>query len=155
SPEALAVDGQKWLWLQAGLAVLSPAGGLGTAPYGALGVQLEGSGGWGLGALAFLPLSSNELHAREGEAEVGVHVLLLRASYSGALGSRWQWGLAAGPGLALLSLAAEARAPWLGTSDRLFCGVGTLELSLARELGGWLRLRSGLLAGLSAPRPVL
>ena len=142
-------------WLQGGLSVLDAAGGVGVMAQGVLGAQLEWDAGWGLGALALLPLSDNEVRKSQGEADVRLYLYLLRASYSRPLAGAWRWTAAAGPGLALLPLTADAQAPWIGKTDRLLCGVAHLELGIARQLGGWLRTSASLLAGLSAPRPVV
>lgn len=148
--------GARWqFWLNGGLSALRAGGGLGTMIHGLLGIRLEPGGGWGAGALVLLPLASNELQQPEGEAEVSVTAYLLQASYAHQLGAGWQGALAMGPGLAVLPLAATATPPLTGNTDRLLCGIGTLELSLSRPLASWIRLQGSLLVGITAPRPVL
>jgi len=155
APPTPSSPGRSWrVWLNGGLGVLRASGGLGTSAQGLLGARLS-AGAWGVAALALLPLASNELQQPEGEADVGVNVYLLQASYERRWGEGWGGALAVGPGLAVLSLDADATAPLIGKKDRLLCGMGSLELSLMRQLGDWFRVRTGVLVGVSAPRPVL
>jgi len=55
----------------------------------------------------------------------------------------------------VLALSGEASSAYVAHDDRLTAGVYYAHASVGRKLTDWLRLRAGLLAGITAPQPVL
>jgi hypothetical protein len=110
---------------------------------------------WSVGVVALLPVASSDVSAPEGEAEVSATLVTAELGYSPRLHDRWFVAGGVGGGVLVLALSGEASDAYVARDDRLTAGVYYAHASAGRKLTDWLRLRAGLLAGMSAPRPVL
>ena len=142
------------LWTRGGVGGVWATGGLTPTLEGVLGASLEVSG-LQLGISALVPLSSSDVSAREGEAEVYVASVALEVSFARELSPAWRLSTGPGAGLLVVSLQGEAAESFRARDDRLLAGVYYWQGGLTWSLSETVRLRGGAILGVSAPRPVL
>lgn len=143
------------IWFDAGLAGTLPTGGLGPTPHGVLGMRLEPLPQWGIFGAALLPLQENQLAELEGQARVNVSLFGGGLDYSTERARRWFFAGGLGAGLLVLSMRGEAAQPFVGHDSRVLTGAYTLHVAVGQRLSDWLRIRTSLFGGASAPRAVL
>ncbi len=155
SPGMTAGDRSTTLWLSGGVGGVWATGGIGPILDGALGASLELGGNWQVGIAALVPLSEGDVSGPEGEAEVYVGSVAAELSSSQKLSAAWSSSVGAGAGVLVVSSYAETSRPFLAREDRLFAGLYYLHGGLTWALSDTVRLRAGVVLGVSAPRPVL
>ena len=144
------------LGLTVGGGLTGASGGIGLTPGVALGLRLEPTARFTAALHALLPLVENEVNAPEGEASIRVNLFFAELGYRLAPPSAvLQPELGAGAGLVVLPMEGETTEPLEGHTDQLVAGVYFLSAGAGISLEPWLRLRGGIRAGLSAPRPVV
>jgi hypothetical protein len=120
-----------------------------------LGARFEPDASWGIAAHAFVPLLDGSVRKPEGEADLSASLFTVELAYSLELRAGWLAAAGLGAGLLSLAMSGEASRPYVARDDRLTAGVYYAHASAGRWLASWLRIRAGLLAGFSAPRPVV
>ncbi len=144
------------LGLTVGGALTGASGGVGLTPGIALGMRLEPASRFSLALHALLPIVENEVNASEGEASIRVNLFFAELGYRLAPPSaRFQPEVGAGAGLVVLPMEGEAFEPLEAHNDQLIAGVYFLAVGAGVAVEPWLRVRGGVRAGTSAPRPVI
>jgi hypothetical protein len=142
--------------LSGGIGATSAEGGMGTTVHAALGLRATLASRWSATAQALLPWTRNGFSGLEGSASAGVYLftgqvnrVVWRSDPS------WSATLGAGAGAVMLAMKSEGAEGYVGKADRLTGAVFFGNAELAVSLTSWLALRGSLLAGSSAPRPVV
>jgi hypothetical protein len=144
------------LGLMVGGALTGASGGVGLTPGVALGLRLEPASRFSAALHALLPIVENEVNAPEGEASIRVNLFFAELGYRLAPStSRFQPEIGAGAGLVVLPMEGETSEPREAHKDQLVAGVYFLGVGAGVAVEPWLRVRGGLRAGTSAPRPVV
>jgi hypothetical protein len=155
-PSAGALAETPTLGLTVGGAVTGASGGVGLTPGVALGLRLEPASRFSAALHALLPIVENEVNAPEGEASIRVNLFFAELGYRLASPSaRFQPEVGAGAGLVVLPMEGETSEPREAHKDQLVAGVYFLGVGAGVAALPWLRVRGGLRAGTSAPRPVV
>jgi hypothetical protein len=142
------------LWLGGGLAGAVAEGGMGPGAQGAFSLAVEPFERWRLAADLLLPITENEWNDGPAVGEATVTLVLGKVAYAPLSGSFGAADAGLGAGLVALALQGEASPPLVTHSERLYAAVYFAHASGAWNIAPWMRLRTTLLAGASAPRPV-
>lgn len=143
------------LFVLVGLEGTVAEGGLGTTPQVGFGVRVEPVERVTAAVRALLPVADHELDRPEGTADVSPSLYLGELGYGLVVGERIRLDLGAGAGLLSLVLEGEATPPRVDHRDQIAVGLYYLHAGVVVAPTPWFRLRGALLAGVSAPRPVM
>jgi hypothetical protein len=156
SVEAGARTPRRRLWAEAGGAATIAAGGFGGIVQALVGVRVEPEEQIGLGALALLPLTANEVQEAEGTAEALVNLFAVAIDYRlGDSSSSVTGTIGLGGGVAVLAMEGDAVSPYTATKDRVALGVAFLRGGVGYRFNDWLGVHGGPMLGVSAPRSVV
>lgn len=154
-PSVDASSSHAWLWIGAGPALLLPAGGLGPTVQGLVAATVEPHHRIRIGAVALLPLHDTSVEAAEGAADVGVSLMALRLAYAPWRDGPWGASAGIGGGPLVLAMRAQAPEPYIGREETTIAGAYFMDASVERTFADWFRVQVSIMAGVSAPRPVI
>src|SRR5438445_13531989 len=128
---------------------------MGGALHGALALRATFAPGWSASAQGLVPLTQESFAAPEGSARVRPYLVSLGIDRDAWTRGSWSAALGAGAGGVILTMEGNPLAGYAGKGDHLTSGIFFVDALLKADATRWLSIHGTLMAGASAPRPLV